>query len=336
VKKVMRKNPGFPETGKLSPERLNQRILRYCGSSRKEVLVGPLVGEDAAVIEFPPGKLLVVSSDPVVGAQEGAGTLLVHINVNDIASKGADPAYLLVTMIFPKNTPEEQAEILMREIDNICSSMGIAVVGGHTEFSDRYDAPVLSATLLGIADSCLSMSKVCPGDCILMTKHAGLEGMSILAKDRRDLLSFFTSSEIEEIVHWSKDLSVLPESKIIRGYARFMHDPTEGGVLGGLGEIAMLSPYALEIFPEAIPCHALTKKAAEMLDFDPLHLISSGALLGVVPLEFCEEVMGNLEKQGISSEIIGKIVDGPPKKMPLFSSKEELWRLLRLSGSDSF
>ena len=298
--------------------------------------MGPLVGEDAAVIDFPPGKLLVVSSDPVVGAQDGAGALLVHINVNDIASKGADPAYLLVTMIFPRNTPEEQAEILMREIGNTCSSMGIAVVGGHTEFSDRYDTPVLSATLLGTADTCLSMSKVSPGDCILMTKHAGLEGMSILAKDRRDLLRFFTSREIEEIASWSKDLSVLPESKIMRDYARFMHDPTEGGVLGGLGEMAMLSPYALEIFPEAVPCHALTKKAAEMLDFDPLHLISSGALLGVISREFCEKVMENLEKQGVSSKIIGKITDEPPKEMPLFSSKEELWRLLRFSGSDSF
>jgi hydrogenase maturation factor len=327
----MHKTSDVPETGKLSPERLRRRVLRHSGALRKEVLIGPLVGEDAAVIDFPPGKLLVASSDPVVGAQEGAGALLVHINVNDIASKGADPAYLLVTMIFPRNTPEERVEELMREIGETCSSMDIAVVGGHTEFSDRYETPVLSATLLGIADSCLSMENVRPGDCLLMTKHAGLEGMSILAKDRPDLLNFFDASEIEEISRWSKDLSVLPESKILRSRARFMHDPTEGGVLGGLGEMALLSPRALTVDLRSIPCHPLTAKAAKILKFDPLHLISSGALLAVLPGRFCGEAMKELNAQGIPSEIIGRVEEEPRKNETPFSSREELWRLLALS-----
>ncbi|HPJ25832.1 MAG TPA: AIR synthase related protein [Synergistaceae bacterium] len=324
----MRENSHFPETGKLSPERLNRRILRHCGASRKEVLIGPLVGEDAAVIDFPPGKLLVASSDPVVGAQEGAGALLVHINVNDIASKGADPAYLLVTMIFPRNTPEEKAEALMCEIGETCSSMGIAVVGGHTEFADRYDTPVLSATLLGLADSCLSMANVSPGDSIVMTKHAGLEGMSILAKDRPDLLQFFNSGEIEELARWSRDLSVLPESRILRSQALFLHDPTEGGVLGGLGEMAALSSWAFDIDLSAIPCHPFTKRASEMLDFNPLHLISSGALLGILPGEFCKSMIRELEKQNIPAAVIGSVTNKPGAEAPLFSSREELWKLL--------
>lgn len=324
----MQKKSTVPETGKLSPERLATRILRHCGTSRKEVLVGPLVGEDAAVIQFPPGKLLVASSDPVVGAQEGAGTLLVHINVNDIASKGADPAYMLVTMIFPRNTPEERVEELMGEIGRTCCSMNIAVVGGHTEFSDRYDTPVLSATLLGIADSCLSMEHVRPGDRILMTKHAGLEGMSILAKDRPDLLHFFDASEIQEVSRWSGDLSVLPESRVLRTAARFMHDPTEGGVLGGLAEMALLSPWSFAVDLQAIPCHPLTRRAAEALGFDPLHFISSGALLGILPEECCEETITNLKAQGIDAAIIGHVKEEPREEEIPFSSREELWALL--------
>jgi len=58
-------------SGKLSPKALERNVLRYVGAERKELLVGPAVGEDAAVIEWPGGKYLVFSSDPIVGAEKG-------------------------------------------------------------------------------------------------------------------------------------------------------------------------------------------------------------------------------------------------------------------------
>lgn len=164
-----------------------------------------------------------------------------------------------------------------------------------------------------------------------MTKHAGLEGMSILAKDRPDLLHFFDASEIQQISRWSGDLSVLPESRVLRSWARFMHDPTEGGVLGGLGEMALLSPFALAVDPEAIPCHPLTRRAAEALGFDPLHLISSGALLGILPEENCKEAIRILKAQGIDAAIIGHVKEEPRGEEIPFSSREELWGLLARS-----
>ena len=138
--------------GKLPPEALKRSVLSYVGARRPEVLIGPGVGEDASVIRWPDGKYLVFSSDPIVGADKGAGRLLVRINSNDIASKGGDPAYLAVTLVLPPALGEEGARRIMSEIDEECRAQGIAVAGGHTEFNDRYDRPVIMGALIGTAD----------------------------------------------------------------------------------------------------------------------------------------------------------------------------------------
>ena len=72
----MDETKGLP-SGKLSPEALKRNVLRYIGAVRQELLIGPAVGEDAAVIKWPEGKYMVFSSDPIVGANKGAGRLLV-------------------------------------------------------------------------------------------------------------------------------------------------------------------------------------------------------------------------------------------------------------------
>ena len=259
--------------GKLPPEALKRSVLSYTGAHRPEVLIGPGVGEDASVIRWPDGKYLVFSSDPIVGADKGAGRLLVRINSNDIASKGGDPAYLAVTLVLPPALGEEGARRIMSEIDEECRAQGIAVAGGHTEFNDRYDRPVIMGALIGTADKVMRATDISEGDLLIVTKHIGIEGMSILALDRPELLEpFMTREEIAEIVSWADETSVLAESRAVRRYAKFMHDPTEGGFLGGLDEISQLCGRRAELRRDSLPVHPLTKRAAEHLGFDPLKL----------------------------------------------------------------
>ena len=184
-------------SGKLSPSSLERNVLSFVGAKRPELLIGPAVGEDAAVIKWPEGKYMVFSSDPIVGANKGAGRLLVRVNSNDIASKGGDPAYLAVTLILPPSFGEEGAARIMKEIHEECLAENIAVAGGHTEFNDLYDRPVIMGALVGTADRVLSASLVRTGDLLLVTKHIGIEGMSILAADRPDLLESFMSSQMK-------------------------------------------------------------------------------------------------------------------------------------------
>jgi hydrogenase maturation factor len=318
-----------PRSGKLPPDDLDRLLRSRRGAERPEVRIGPAVGEDAAVIRVGAAPYLVVASDPIVGAERGAGRLLVRVNANDVACKGADPAYLMATLIFPASSEESAADRVMEEIDRECRALGCAVVGGHTEFSPYYDRPILSATLLGWSDRLLSADRIRPGDVLLATKRVGLEGMSILASDRPDLLApFLSEGEIREVLSWAERTSVLEEARLLRDLARFLHDPTEGGFEGALYEVERLCGRRIGLDRASVPVDPLTRRAASALGFDPLRLIASGTLLAVLPPETLPEALGRLAGAGVEASLVGRVEEGPARSAA--DCPEELWRLLAM------
>ena len=303
--------------GKLQPEILKNNVLNFTGALRDDLLVGGGIGEDAALIKVPEG-ILVAASDPVTGAVKNAGSLLVHVNANDLACKGADPSWLIVTLIVPEKMNLDFIKKIMKEIHETCKKMNISIAGGHTELTDKYDTPVISGTMLGITKYELSTKKIREGDYVAAFGHAGLEGMSIIANDRKDLFEkIFNDEEINLIKSWENNFSVLEPAKILREFAVYMHDPTEGGLNGALYEIQEACDLGLEIYENEIPISDLTLRAAEKLKFNPLNLISSGMLIAVVPENKISEVK--------DFKIIGRFVRG--KKISL-DTQEELWRIL--------
>ena len=320
--------------GKLQPDVLKKKVLNYTGAIRNDLLVGGGIGEDAALIKisdfnFNKG-ILVAASDPVTGAAKNSGKLLVHINANDVACKGADPAWLIVTLIVPDKNEMGTSfiENIMSEIHIECQKMNIAIAGGHTELTDRYEQPVISGTMLGITEYNLSTKNIKEGDYILVTGHAGLEGMSIIANDREDLFrKIFNPGEIKEIRSWGDDFSVVEPAKILRQFSHYMHDPTEGGLNGALYEIQQGCGIGIEIYEKNIPVSPLTLRASEKLNFNPMNLISSGMLIAVIPPDKISQAQEALKAHNISSEIIGKFVSD--KKIS-FSTNEELWKILSL------
>ena len=311
--------------GKLQPDILKKNVLDFTGADRKDLLVGGGIGEDAALIKVPEG-ILAASSDPVTGAAKNAGSLLVHINANDLACKGADPSWLIVTLIVPDVMGVEFIKDIMSEIHETCKKLNIAIAGGHTEFTSKYSEPVISGTMLGITRHELSAKKIKEGDFILAAGHAGLEGMSIIANDREDLFTkIFNDDEIKIIKSWGNDFSVVESAKILRDFARYMHDPTEGGLNGALYEVQQGADKGIEIYYDDIPVSDLTLRASRALNFDYMNLISSGMLIAVIPPEKISEAQKKLKDANINSKIIGKFTNN--KKISL-STHEELWKIL--------
>jgi len=162
---------------------------------------------------------------------------------------------------------------------------------------------------------------------MIATKHVGLEGMSILANDRPDLLKVVLSTEeIREVTTWINRISVLPEARVLRKWAKFMHDPTEGGLIGGISEVLRLTSLGFELEEENLPVHPLTRRCADSLNFDPGHLISSGVLLAVLAPKNLQEALGALGEQGIEAQEIGRFtkVNGNVRQ----DATEVLWELL--------
>jgi hydrogenase maturation factor len=52
------------------------------------VLIGPRLGEDAAVVNIG-GRLLITKADPITFASEHIGWYAVQVNANDVAVMGA-------------------------------------------------------------------------------------------------------------------------------------------------------------------------------------------------------------------------------------------------------
>jgi hydrogenase maturation factor len=314
-------------SGKLSPEALSRTVFKSLGAERPEVLIGPAVGEDAAVIRWT-GQYLLFASDPIVGASEGAGKLLVRVNVNDIASKGGEPAYMVITIIAPPAMGEAYVSRVMRDAHDECARHGIAIVGGHTELNGMYGHPVLSAALIGHAERVFRASDVRPGDAVFATGHIGIEGMAILASDRPDLLSGILSpEEIAEVRGWMDDTCVLDTSRVLRRYAVFMHDPTEGGFWGGVSETCRLACVEADIDGDAVPIHPYTGRASENLGFDPLSLVASGSMLAVVKRESEDDTAKALNDAGIPFARVGRMTERPCARHG-GSPPEELWGLL--------
>lgn len=134
--------------GKLPPGELRSRVLRHLGCSLDSVVVGPAVGEDSAVLRVG-APLICAKSDPITGASARAGSLLVHVNANDIAASGGTPQWLLVTALYPVGTHIEAVESVSRDVDATCRELGIAVVGGHTEVTPAVTQQVLCGAMVG-------------------------------------------------------------------------------------------------------------------------------------------------------------------------------------------
>ena len=295
--------------GKLGPEELKERILHYRGASRREVLVGAAVGEDAAVLDLG-CDLCVVSTDPITGAASEVGSLAVVVSCNDVATSGAEPVALVLTIIAPPQASLEEVEAVMADANQAAKRLGVAIVGGHTEVSVAVNQMLVNSTVLGRvqASGLLASSRVHRGAHLIMVRWAGVEGTAIIARDHSDRLQgLLTPEEIQEARGFAGLVSVLEPCRIAREQgALFMHDVTEGGVLGAAFEMVHATGLGLDLVSD-IPVHPLTRKLCAGLGLDPLRLISSGTLL--VAAVDAHALQQALRNAGFFSQAIGTFTE---------------------------
>lgn len=303
------------EIGKISESILKRTILRQIGHRRKEVIVGPGVGEDCSVIEFGNDEVAVISTDPITGSSKNIGTLAVHITANDLSSNGADIIGIMLTILLPEGSREQDLKVLMEEVETVCNTLNIDILGGHTEVTSAVNQPIISVTGVGKAkkERIIRTAGIKPGQEIVMTKWAGLEGTSIIAHENEErLLSRFTKSFIENAKNLIEYISVVEESKVsVNMGAVSMHDITEGGVFGALWEMGEASSVGIEVDINKIPIKQETIEICEFYNLNPYQLISSGAMLIVI--DKGSPLVKELEKKGIAAAVIGKVTKGNAK-----------------------
>ncbi|NMF06953.1 AIR synthase family protein [Clostridium beijerinckii] len=320
--------------GKLDFQDLRNIILNNKTIKRKEVKIRNDVGEDCSIIDF--GEYEgIFSTDPITGASENVGKLAVHINCNDIASAGGEPIGILVTILAPTSSTLQEINEIMKEINEEAAKINVEIIGGHTEVTSAVNKMVISVTVIGknLKGKSVKTAGAQLGDDIIVTKTLGLEGTYILINDHKARIEkILSKEEIEFGSNLINKLSVLREGKISGEFGvNSMHDITEGGLLGGLFEVAMASNKGFKIFKEKIPMLDITKKVCREFKIDPLRLISSGSML--ITTKNGSELINLLNESGIEASIIGKICERgsllidndseievePPKRDELFN-----------------
>ena len=298
--------------GKIPESALKRSVLNQIRHRRNEVLLGPGVGEDCSVIELAEDEVLVMSSDPITGAIKDIGTLAVHITANDIASSGAEPVALMLTILLPEGSREEELRAMMQDMEAVCARLNIEIAGGHTEVTRAVSQPIVTVTGIGKIkrDKVIKTAGALPGQEIVMTKWAGLEGTAIIAAEKYDeLIARYPKGFIDGAKSMIEYISVVPEAMIAGGIgATSMHDVTEGGIFGALWEIGAAAKVGMEVFLDKILLKQETVEICEFYDINPYMLISSGCLLIIT--DRANLMVDKLKEAGIAAAVIGRITSG--------------------------
>lgn len=317
--------------GKVDPETLAARVFGRTGADDPSVEYGPAYGEDAAAIDL--GETtLVVSTDPISLAAEQAGTLGVRIACNDVAASGGDPQWLTSTVFLPSTADDETLETIAVQLHEAAVGLDVSIVGGHSEYVSALDRPLLSLTALGTTDRFVPTGGAEPGDRVLLTKGAGIEATAILATDFRSE-SGVDSTTLGTAETYFEEISVVSEASALREQATAMHDPTEGGVLAGLVELAVASGVRIDVSREDVPVRGPTATLCDAMGVDPLRSFGSGALLATVPDGDTEAALDTLDDVGIDGAVIGTIsggesgvvLDGEPVETAVRDDLYALW-----------
>lgn len=328
-------------TGKLPPSVL-KKMLKHTGARDPRVILGPKLGEDAALVKFG-GQTLVLKTDPVTYASDMIGWYAVHVNANDVATRGAKPCWFQATILLPDGSDERLVEDIFKQISSAAKELGVAVTGGHTEVTPGIDHPIvvgdMHGVLIGRKPILTSGAKV--GDSIVLTKGAGIEGTALIARERRaELVDVLGKKTVDRASRFLTDpgLSIAREALLALEYhVHAMHDPTEGGVAMGVNELAEASGKSVELWIDEVPVKDETRKICAHYGIDPLGLLGSGALLATFSKDDATGFVRALKRRKIDAAIIGKVVRGKTRSvairdgvsMPLSSSERD--EVLKLS-----
>ncbi len=304
--------------GKVPPKVLEKIIFSNLGVKRREVILGPSIGSDGAVVKIGNSRL-VTSMDPITGALERIGWLAVNVNANDVATFGVQPAFFSSCILLPETTTEKTVRAICEQMNHGAKKLNMAVIGGHAETTPNLPFPIVVGCCMGVAEEnhYVTAKGAKAGNALILTKSVGIEGTAILAIDSyTKLVEKVEKNTLEKAQAFYRRISVVKEAMLAfkTGHVTAMHDPTEGGVAGGIHELADASKVGFEIYEEKIQVAKETKKICKFFQIDPLQLIASGSLLIAAEKKHSDSVANLLSKNKIRASIIGKLTSSPEER----------------------
>ena len=301
--------------GKISDRFFIERILPHLGAHRDDVLVGPWLGTDAAILRQADNRVMVVAEDPIFLVPgvtiEDFGWYTVHIGASDVAVTGVPPTHLTYSLLVPPDTAEDTIAEIIQAVSKTAKELGIAIVGGHTCYAPVVVSPIIGGiTVFGWAERYCSPAGAREGDDLVITKGPAIEATGILARQyKEELLAGGVAPDLVERggAH-IRSMSVVKDALTAfeAGKVHAMHDATEGGVIRGIWEMAESAGLGLRVEREAIVVPEEIAAICAFLKINPLDAISEGTLVAAVAPKSTEAVLNALHGTGIPAWRIGR------------------------------
>jgi hydrogenase maturation factor len=112
-----------------------------------------------------------------------------------------------------------------------------------------------------------------------------------------------------------EQMTVVPEANVARAFGlrgdgvTSMHDATEGGVIGGLAEVAEASGAGMRIDLASVPVRPEVRAVCDHAGMDPYTSISEGTLIATVVAGRAEGFLGALGAAGIDAADVGEVTE---------------------------
>lgn len=275
-------------------------------------------GNDAALVDLPPGHRLAMATDghviaPLFFPGGDIGSLAVHGTINDVAMLGAKPLYLAASFILEEGLPLADLARIVDSMARASREAGVPVVTGDTKVVEKGKCDGVYITTTGVgavpAGRRIGGAEARPGDAILVSGTLGEHGVAVLSQ--RESLEFETAivsdtAALHTLV--SGLLAAVPE-----GAVHVLRDPTRGGLATTLNEIARQSGAGMLLDEAAIPLQPQVEAACELLGLDPLYIANEGKLVAIAAPEWAESLLAVMHKHPLGRQAarIGTVTDDP-------------------------
>lgn len=322
-------------------------ILQRLGAPRSELLHGPKMGVDNAVVRVSKGTVAVCTTDPIsiipsLGLDNSAW-LSVNLLASDVTTSGFRPDFAIFDLNLPPKLEDVALEGYWRGIHKACEELGVGIVGGHTGRFVGCDYTIVGGGFmfaLGSEKRYLVASMARTGDVLLLTKGAAIVTTGILAYAFPNKIEEkFGGQFLRRARTYLRQASTVREALaaasvgVREGGVTAMHDVTEGGVLGALYELVIASGKGARIDGKAIRVAKETQEICRLFGIDPLNALSEGSLIISIRPEKSARVQAALQKEGIDSFKIGEISDS---RNGIVMSDELGERRLEYPSKDSY
>jgi hydrogenase maturation factor len=309
--------------GKATAELFEQVILRRLGSKDPDVLVGPRHGVDVGVVRVADGVAMAITADPVFVVPaygwERAAWFAVHILASDASTSGLPLRWMAVDLNLPPEITDDELTSLWDAFHRACEGIGVAIVTGHTARYDGCTWPMVGGAVCiasGPEDRFVTPTMARPGDDIVVTKGAAIEATALFAATFPDRLAEGVGRDVVGRADaLFEQMTVVPDAAVAREFGlrergvTSMHDATEGGVFGGLTEVADASEVGMRVERSAIPVRPEVRAVCEHVGMDPYTSISEGTLICTVSPGRAPAFVDALAAAGIEAAVVGEVTE---------------------------